>query len=125
MSRENVELLRRWLWAFENDTAAFRGLLHPEIEWFPFEENRTPVHGVADAVRNRNEWLATWDEHRFDLSGLDAVAAQLHLIVEPADELERAVGSRPREIARAIHPRARLRAKRIGHESFGRQVGTM
>src|SRR5213080_1259478 len=83
MSRENVELLRRWLWAFENDTAAFRGLLHPEIEWFPFEENRTPVHGVADAVRNRNEWLATWDEHRFDLEEVieqrDSVIALIHI----------------------------------------------
>jgi ketosteroid isomerase-like protein len=83
MSQDNVEVVRRWLWAFENDTDAFRELLHPEIEVFPFEENHTPVHGVADAVRNRNDWLATWDEHRFDLEEVieqgNSVIASIHI----------------------------------------------
>jgi hypothetical protein len=68
MSQENVrvenEVIRRWFWAFENDTAAFRATLHPEIEWFPIDENRRRLYGIEAALRNRNEWLETWDEHR-------------------------------------------------------------
>ena len=66
MSRENVEVVRRWFWAFENDTEAFRDTLHPQIEWYPIEEDNTPNLGIEAAVRNRNEWLDTWDSHRFD-----------------------------------------------------------
>jgi hypothetical protein len=33
MSQESVELVRRWIWAFENDDAAFREVTHPDIEW--------------------------------------------------------------------------------------------
>ena len=46
-------VVRRWLWAFENDTTAFREVLHPEIEWFPIEENNTPSYGVDAAVQIR------------------------------------------------------------------------
>ena len=71
MSQENVEVrseaVRRWIWAFENDTDIFRSSLHPEIEWFPIEEDHTPTYGVEGAMRLRNEWLDTWDEHRVDL----------------------------------------------------------
>ena len=71
MSQENVRVknpvVRRLFWAFENDTAAFRDTLHPEIEWFPIDENRGRLYGIEAAVRNRNEWLDTWDEHRFEL----------------------------------------------------------
>src|SRR4051812_27588335 len=71
MSQEHVEVenavVRRLFWAFENDTAAFMDTLHPEIEWFPIEENRGRLYGIEAALRNRNEWLDTWGEHRFDL----------------------------------------------------------
>ena len=71
MSQEEVEIrnevVRRWIWAFENDTDVFRGSLHPEIEWFPIEENLTPTYGVEGAMRLRNQWLDTWDEHRIDV----------------------------------------------------------
>jgi ketosteroid isomerase-like protein len=77
MSQENVrvhnEVMRRWFWGFENDTGAFRATLHPEIEWFPLDENRRLLRGIEAAVRNRNEWLDAWDEHRFDV---DDVAAE-------------------------------------------------
>ena len=77
MSQENVrvenEVIRRLFWAFENDTAAFRATLHPEIEWFPIDENRGRLYGIDAAMRNRNEWLETWDEHRFEV---DEVAAE-------------------------------------------------
>jgi ketosteroid isomerase-like protein len=66
MSRENVEVLRKWFWAFENDAEAFRDTLHPEFEWYPIEEDNTPNLGIEAAVRNRNEWLDTWGSHRFD-----------------------------------------------------------
>jgi ketosteroid isomerase-like protein len=77
MSQENVEVknavLRRWIWAFENDTDAFRDTLHPEIEWFPIDENRGRLYGIGAAMRNRNEWFETWDEHRLEA---DEVAAE-------------------------------------------------
>ena len=83
MSRENVEIVRRWIWAFENDADAFRDTLHPEIEWFPIEENQRRLYGVEVAMRNRNEWLDTWDEHGFDLEemieGGDGIVALIHI----------------------------------------------
>lgn len=77
------EVVRRWFWAFENDAEAFRDALHPEIEWFPIEENHTPSYGIEAAMRNRNQWLDTWDEHRFDLEEVfeegDSVVASVHI----------------------------------------------
>jgi ketosteroid isomerase-like protein len=82
MSQVNVrvenEVIRRWFWAFENDTDAFRATLHPEIEWFPIEENHRRLHGVEAALTNRSEWQDTWDEHRFDV---DEVAAEGDTVV--------------------------------------------
>jgi len=76
MSQENVRVenpvIRRWFWAFETDASAFAAILHPDIEWFPIDENYGRLHGIEAAVRNRNEWLDAWDAHRFDV---DEVAA--------------------------------------------------
>ena len=66
-------LIRRWFWAFENDATAFEALLHPDFEWFPIDENYGRLHGIEAALRNRNEWLDAWDEHRLDV---DQVAAE-------------------------------------------------
>jgi ketosteroid isomerase-like protein len=87
MSQENVEVrnevVRRWFWAFENDTQAFRDTLHPDIEWFPIEEDNTPNYGVEAAMRNRNQWLDTWDEHRFDPEEMieegDSIVVLVHI----------------------------------------------
>jgi ketosteroid isomerase-like protein len=87
MSQENVdvrnEVVGRFLWAFENDTDAFRDTLHSEIEWSPFEESHTPSYGVEGAMRIRNQWLDTWDEHRIDLEEVieegDNVVALIHI----------------------------------------------
>jgi ketosteroid isomerase-like protein len=83
MSQENVEVVRRWLWAFENDADAFRDALHPEIEWCPFEESHTPSYGVEGAMRIRKQWLDTWDEHRVDLEDVteegENVVVSLHV----------------------------------------------
>jgi ketosteroid isomerase-like protein len=84
MSRENVELVRRWFWAFGDDIDAFRDTLHPEIEWRPFEDNHTPSYGVDGAMRIRNNWIESWDEHRVDLEELteegDSVVATAHVM---------------------------------------------
>jgi hypothetical protein len=64
------DAVRRFFEAFEGEDEAFRAALHPEIEWYPIEENRTPTRGIDAALWNRNEWLATWDEHRL---GVDEV----------------------------------------------------
>jgi ketosteroid isomerase-like protein len=77
------EAVRRFLSAFEDADSAFRETLHPEIEWCPIDENRVPLHGVDAAVRNRNAWLETWDEHRLDVEEVvekgDSVVALVHI----------------------------------------------
>ena len=83
MSRENVEIVRRWLEAFENDETVFRALTHPAIEWAPFEDNHTISHGLVGAMRIRAAWLDAWAEHRLEiedmLDGGDDVVATVHL----------------------------------------------
>jgi ketosteroid isomerase-like protein len=80
------EVVRRWFWAFEHDAALFREMLHPEIEWFPIEENHMPRYGIEAALQNRNEWLDTWDEHRFDLEEVfkegDNVVVLVHIVAQ-------------------------------------------
>jgi ketosteroid isomerase-like protein len=88
MSQENVRVenpvLRRWFWAFDNDAAAFEAVLHPEIEWFPIDENYGRLHGVEAALRNRSRWLDAWDEHRTDVEEVtaegDSVVLAVHLV---------------------------------------------
>jgi ketosteroid isomerase-like protein len=63
VSPENVEIVRRFLQAFDNDTDTFRELLHPDIEWMPFEDNNTPSRGLDGVMRIRNGWLDAWEEH--------------------------------------------------------------
>src|ERR671939_224386 len=67
MAQENVEIVRRNIWAFVNDLDTFGDLTHPEIEWAPVEQNHTPSHGVEGALRIRNSWLEAWDESRLDV----------------------------------------------------------
>jgi ketosteroid isomerase-like protein len=83
MSQENVEIVRRWLRAFENDGDAFRTLTHPEMEWAPIEENHTVSHGLDGAMRLRNGWLDAWAGHRLDVEKVvdtgENVVASLHI----------------------------------------------
>ena len=71
MSQEDVEIrneaVRRFFLAFDGDDEAFREALHPDIEWYPIEENRTPTRGLDAATWNRNAWLDTWEEHSLDV----------------------------------------------------------
>ncbi len=83
----NAELqngaVRRFCEAFEADDDAFRQALDPEIQWCPIDENRVPLHGTGAAVRNRNAWLDTWDEHRLDVDEVvedgDNVVLLIHI----------------------------------------------
>jgi ketosteroid isomerase-like protein len=87
MSVENVEIrneaARAFLMAFEGDDDAFRETLHPEIEWYPIEENRTPTLGIEAALWNRNQWLQTWDEHHLEVEEVmedgDDLVASIHI----------------------------------------------
>jgi ketosteroid isomerase-like protein len=87
MSHQNLqvrsEAVRSFISAFENDTDTFRNALHPEIEWFPIQENRMPTRGIEAAMSNRNARLDAWEEHRLDLEEVvekgDNVVALVHL----------------------------------------------
>jgi ketosteroid isomerase-like protein len=87
MSQENIEVrneaVRRFFAAFEDEDDAFRAALHPEIEWYPIEENRTPTRGIDAALWNRNQWLDTWDEYQQDVEEAiedgDDVVACVHI----------------------------------------------
>jgi ketosteroid isomerase-like protein len=83
MSGEDVGVVERWIRAFENDADAFRDILHPDIVWFPFEDNHTPSHGIESAMRVRTQWFDSWDQMRGELEqavvGTDGVVASVHV----------------------------------------------
>ena len=87
MSSQSVEVsneaVREFFSVFEGEDDAFHAALHPEIEWYPIEENRTPTRGIDAALRNRNQWLDTWDEHRLILEEViedgDDVVVLVHI----------------------------------------------
>src|ERR1700693_3506009 len=58
--------------------------------------------------------------HCFDLATFDAEAAQFYLVIDPAKELDRTVGSITRQIACFVKSPF---AKRIRHEFLGGQLG--
>jgi len=87
MSQEDTEIrneaVRDFFSAFEGGDDAFRAVLHPEIEWYPIEENRTPNRGIDAALRNQNEWLDAWDEHELKVEEVvendDDVVVRVHI----------------------------------------------
>jgi hypothetical protein len=60
---------------------------------------------------------------RLDLTELDAISANLHLLIHAAEELDVARWQPAGPIARAIEARPGLVAQRVRDESFVRQVG--
>ncbi|MEK6294547.1 MAG: hypothetical protein V4793_24805, partial [Paraburkholderia tropica] len=60
-------------------------------------------------------------QHRLDLARLDAETAQLHLLIETAEEVDAAVRAASAQIAAAIQTRAG--PLRIGHEARRRETG--
>src|SRR6202035_4296783 len=63
-------------------------------------------------------------KHRLDLSWLDTEAADLHLLIGSAKELEVAILTPPRHIPRTIHPLSRT-AVWVSHEALARQPGAV
>jgi hypothetical protein len=61
-------------------------------------------------------------EHRFDLARLDAVAADLDLLIDTPAELEVAVLEISSEIPRPVEPRSRNVREAVGHEAIGGQL---
>jgi ketosteroid isomerase-like protein len=82
MSQENVEVARRWMGTFADDPERFASTLHPELQWFPFEDNHAPSYGIDGGMRIRNHWMDAWDEMRIDVEGMAAsgenVVASVH-----------------------------------------------
>src|SRR3977135_3101510 len=83
MSHENVELVRRYLWAFEHDDALFDEITHPQIEWGPFEDNHTVHRGLDGARGIKAGWFDAWVEHHMEIEELidggDDVVASLRV----------------------------------------------
>ncbi len=53
MSQEQVELVRRFIDAFNRrDRETFAHLLHPEVEWHTF---MTPLLGIPETIHGRDE----------------------------------------------------------------------
>ena len=63
-------------------------------------------------------------ESRLDLPQLDAEAAHLDLVIDPAQEIQAAIGEPTDQVARPVQPRAGGLSERIGNEPLRRQVRT-
>src|ERR1051325_10135509 len=63
-------------------------------------------------------------QSRFNLSALDAEPADLHLMIEPSEVFDVAVGAITGQIACWIHSGSGLAAERVGTEAFRGQSGT-
>ncbi len=61
-------------------------------------------------------------QHRFDFAEFDPEPADLHLVVHPPQEFDRAVRQTPREVAGSIEACAWLRRMGVRQEAFGRAL---
>ncbi len=75
------------------------------------DENRRPAHPGAGR------------ERRFDLPQLDAETADLHLLVDPAQEIDLAARQGARQVPRRVEPRSGLRREGVGDELLRRKLG--
>ena len=82
--------------------------------------SRPPCPRCAATAASRTAGMA--QQRGFHLAQLDAVAADLHLLVQPSQELDRAVGQPSAAVARPVEPAAGDVAERVGEESLGRQL---
>ena len=83
MAEQDEAVVRRFLETFGTDAEAFEQTLHPEIEWFPFEDNHVPSYGIGGGMRIRNGWVEAWEEMSVDVeqiaSRADDVVAAIHV----------------------------------------------
>ncbi len=71
-----------------------------------------------DSLTNRG----MMGEHILDFAQLDPKAADLHLLIDPAEKLQVPLRQPPALVARAIEPGAGLFAEGIGQESLRGQI---
>ena len=67
MSRENVEVVRGFLEAFDNEEyAACLETIDPDVEWHPPPDipNAAPARGRDALIANFRDWLGAWDYYR-------------------------------------------------------------
>ena len=81
----------------------------------------TPLRQVAARHDHRLAHRGMGRERRLDLSQLDAEAADLDLMIEPAEVVEAAVRQPADEVSRAVEPLA-WPTGGIGHEAFRGQL---
>ena len=79
--------------------------------------------GGVDDDRLSNRWMAC--QRSLDLAELDAEAAEIDLVVDAAEEFDRAVVAIPDDVPGPIEPGIRPRAERIRHEALRRQLRTI
>ena len=83
MSKENVEIVRRSIAAFEDDEEAWLTAIDPSHVWYPLEEGNIASHGLDAARAIRKRWLEGWESHQIDVEEIldrgDHVVACLHL----------------------------------------------
>ena len=85
MTQQSVstDTVRAWFEAFMDDPDAFRDLLHPDIEWFPFEDNHSPSRGIGRAMRVRRHWLESWSDQVVELEDFvdnaDSIVVTAHI----------------------------------------------
>src|SRR5437588_764482 len=81
MSQENVEIVRRGLFALERDDIdAAAEFWHPEISWRAIEgapDDVGEMHGIEAARRYVEDWFDTFDDFRSEPEELIAVGVDL------------------------------------------------
>jgi ketosteroid isomerase-like protein len=84
MTPQSEDVVRRFLETFGTDAGAFAQTLHPEIEWFPFEDNHVRSYGVAAGLKIREGWVEAWEEMSIDVERMDVrddeVVVGIHVI---------------------------------------------
>ncbi len=86
--------------------------------------HQAPLRSLAPGHHRGLTHAGVPGQGRLDLTKLDAEAAHLDLVVDPAQKLDFAVPSVARQVARAVEAPARLAGEQIGPEPVRRQLRT-
>jgi ketosteroid isomerase-like protein len=66
MSRENVEIVRRWVQAWDwKDLSTWLGFLDRDISWVPTPQHpeETSIRGHEQTLVFLHEWIEPWDSY--------------------------------------------------------------